>query len=253
MTVMVSTKERGVEFSYQEYRQILQKVGPGLIDYPQAQEAETFTLLRHDVEFSVPRAFEMARIEQAMGICSTFFFQVISSGYNPLSVVNRTRIRAMKEMGHHIGLHLYISHVPEGDWDSLQDELARQRLILETGLDLECTRFSFHRPPRWTLENRSDEIGGLLNAYGASFFEFTETPSQIRYLADSKHQWSYGHPLEDILQQKVQILIHPEEWSEQGGDIKETFRGLIDDHRNDFIETVDQETQRFKQYRADLQ
>jgi hypothetical protein len=253
MTRPVSSNETPAAFSYHEYRQILEAVGPKLKDYSAARQAAAFTILRHDVEFSVSRAYRMARIEQEHGVCSSYFFQVLSSAYNPLSVENRTLIRRIRDMGHHVGLHLYVSHIEEGDWRSVTAELAAQKQIFETGLGIACARFSFHRPPAWTLENRQDEIAGVMNTYGASFFEFSPRPETIKYIADSKHQWSYGHPLDDFPQQKVQILIHPDEWSEDGGDIKDTFKALIDEHRAGFIETMDNETQRFSTYRGELQ
>ena len=200
MTRPVSSNETPAAFSYHEYRQILEAVGPKLKDYSAARRAAAFTILRH-----------------------------------------------------HVGLHLYVSHVEEGDWRSVTAELAAQKQIFETGLGIACARFSFHRPPAWTLENRQDEIAGVMNTYGASFFEFSSRPETIKYIADSKHQWSYGHPLDDFPQQKVQILIHPDEWSEDGGDIKDTFKALIDEHRAGFIETMDNETQRFSTYRGELQ
>ena len=41
-------------------------------------------LLRHDVEFSVPIALKMAKIEADLGISSTYFVQLHSDFYNAL-------------------------------------------------------------------------------------------------------------------------------------------------------------------------
>ena len=71
---------------------------------------------------------------------------------------------------------------------------------MEIGLGLKIDRFSFHRPADWVLKNRSDVMNGLLTLYGGSFFEHTKTPKtpkHIKYLADSRHRWDYGHPLEN--------------------------------------------------------
>lgn len=252
MLQAASEQETKAPFSHREYRQILKRIGPNLKDYPEAARADAFTILRHDVEFSVARAHTMGQIEQAQGIASTFFFQVCSSAYNPFSVRNRTLIHQIGDLGHRIGLHLYVSHVAKGAWDQLEAELRMQKQIFEAGLGLDCERFSFHRPPGWVLENRDDEIGGLLNTYGKSFFEFSDQPSRIKYIADSKHKWPYGHPLDDFAHCKAQILIHPDEWSEQGGDTKNNFGALIDENRAGFIETLDEETQVFSLHREEL-
>lgn len=252
MSQIAFTQASKGTFSYQEYREILKKIGSGLKRFHEAADLESFTILRHDVEFSVARAHKMALLEREQSVNSTFFFQTRSSAYNPFSIKNKTLIHKIKDLGHHVGLHLYVSHLAEGDWGQLEAELQTQKQIFEAGLGLDCDCFSFHRPPRWVLENRNDEICGLLNTYGASFFEFSDQPSHIKYIADSKHQWSYGHPLDDFAQNKVQILIHPDEWSEQGHDTKQNFASLIDEHRAEFGDTLDGETRHFSRYREEL-
>ena len=81
---------------------------------------------------------------------------------------------------------------------------------------MDCNYFSYHRPPKWVLENRNDEISGMINAYGPSFFEFSSNPKEIIYLADSQHKWTYGHPLDRLSSAKIQILTHPDEWTLNG-------------------------------------
>lgn len=245
-------EEARIEFTHVEYLEILQKIGLTLKDYTEAAESDTFTVLRHDVEFSVARAHEMALIEHQLGVTSTFFFQAVSSAYNPFSLINKNLITNIKNLGHRVGLHFYVTHVAAGDWHHLEKELGAQRLLFETGLGLDCDRFSFHRPPRWVLENQEDEITGLINAYGKSFFEFSDQPQHIKYIADSKHRWSYGHPLDAYPQEKVQILIHPDEWSVSGGNTKQNFAALIGEHHDAFIDTLDGESKHFGEYRDDL-
>ena len=66
---------------------------------------------------------------------------------------------------------------------------------------------------------------GKINCYAEDFFHnFSgDKPEELRvhYLADSNHQWKYGHPLHiDYydLPQKMQLLTHPYSWSEEGYD-----------------------------------
>lgn len=249
---VVSQQTSNAPFSYQEYREVLKKVRPPLKTFKQTLGLDAFTILRHDVEFSITRAHTMAQIEYGQQVSSTFFFQVCSSAYNPFSVQNAALIQDIKAMGHHIGLHFYVSLVPEGADDLMKTELQRQKKMFEAGLGVSCTCFSFHRPPPWVLEIRKDKIGGLLNAYGPSFFEFSKDPIKIKYIADSKHQWSYGHPLDTYSHRKLQILIHPDEWTEHGYDAKDNFGSLIEEHRDGFFDTLDSETNIFKDYREEL-
>ena len=110
--------------------------------------------------------------------------------------------------------------------------------------------FSFHRPPRWVLEIRDDIFCGAINAYGSSYFEFSDNPLQIKYIADSKHHWGYGHPMDALAFSKIQILIHPDEWTEKGEeDVNPFFNELIEEHQKEFIETLDSETKHFSEFK----
>ena len=62
-------------------------------------------LLRHDVEFSPEKAYEIAKIENELGIKSTFFLRVHSNEYNIFSFKNMYIIDKIIKMGHEIGLH----------------------------------------------------------------------------------------------------------------------------------------------------
>ena len=47
-------------------------------------------------------------------------------------------IKEIKKMGHNIGLHLYVTHIKEGDWDNLLKSLSFQSYILEKFIDQRC-------------------------------------------------------------------------------------------------------------------
>ena len=66
-------------FSHSEYRQILGKYQERIRDFKDVlnDNEKEFVILRHDVEFSVLRALEIAQIENEFNVCSTFNFQII--------------------------------------------------------------------------------------------------------------------------------------------------------------------------------
>ena len=233
-------------FTYAEYLQILNLYSDRIKSFKEAVRASEFVILRHDVEFSLNRAFKIAKIEKSKGIKSTFFFQVLSNAYNPFSNQNYNTIQKISQMGHSVGLHAYISHIENGDTYQLDKELVKQKTMFEHGLNLECVNFSFHRPPKWVLEIRKDEICDMVNAYGPSFFEFSSQPKNIIYLSDSKHNWSYGHPLAHKEKDKMQILVHPDEWTEAGDDsLVEFFNGLKSEQKVDFENTLNNENKNY--------
>ena len=45
-------------------------------------------MLRHDIEFSVDRAYELAKVEKELGVTSTYTVQVRNNTYNALSEKN---------------------------------------------------------------------------------------------------------------------------------------------------------------------
>ncbi len=236
-------------FSYDEYKLILEALKRKKTTFDDALKGE-FIILRHDVEFNIDRAQKMGAIDKEYGIKSTFFFQVISSAYNPFSVKNKAKILSLIEMGHSVGLHFYISHVPTNNFEKLEYEFTQQKKMFESGLELPCKIFSFHRPPPWVLEIRKDYLFGALNAYGPSFFEYTPTPKTIKYISDSNHKWRYGHPLDNLEFSKMQILAHPDEWSKEKNLTElEFLKSLVDESRRDYISTVDEELKSFAPYR----
>jgi len=210
-----------------------------------------FAIMRHDVEFSVKRAFDLALIENKFGMKSTYNFQVRCNAYNVYSPPNITKILKIKELGHEIGLHLYISNTAQHDWETVCQELNLQIDLLSKILDFEITRFSFHRPKAWMLENRDDTIQGYLNQYGKSFFEYSPAPSEIKYLADSRHEWGYGKPSDHVSKKKIQILIHPDEWTADGLDEENNFKALKAELCQDILDTFMSETPKnFKKYQG---
>ena len=236
-------------FSFGEYSQIL-KALKGRLNKFNPSMPDEFVIIRHDVEFNINRALEVAVLESKVNVSSTFFFQVISSAYNPFSIKNLKKIKKIKDLGHDVGLHFYVTHLSSQDIKELSSELLKQKQLFEIGLNLPCHAFSFHRPPKWVLEIRENIIEGMLNAYGPEFFEFSSNPTKIKYIADSKHEWAYGHPLECLDYQRLQILMHPDEWSTAGDSgNKDFFSNLINENRFDFISTLDEETKHFSDYK----
>ena len=244
-------KLRG-SFTYEEYRSIIKSLNNiKNTTFESALQADCYSIIRHDVEFSIDRAHVMGLIDAELGIKSTFFFQVSSSAYNPFSQKNKGKIKNLEKLGHKIGLHFYVSHIEPENQLALELEFQIQKSIFEMGLGINLDIFSFHRPPKWLLDIRDDYLFNALNAYGPSFFEYTPNPVKIKYMSDSNHQWKNGHPFDDFMKSKMQLLIHPDEWSGQHYlNEKEFLLSLINENRADFISTLDQELKSFAPYRG---
>ena len=64
-------------FSYDDYREIIRiiKSTGRHANYSEALRRDKFIIMRHDVEYSVERAYALARVETSMDFFSTYFFQ----------------------------------------------------------------------------------------------------------------------------------------------------------------------------------
>lgn len=239
------------DFSYILYKIILDKFLNNFKTFNQVLENDDndFVILRHDVEFDLERALTMARIENEHSVNSIYFIQVCSNAYNPFSPINLARIKEIKSLGHQIGLHFYSSHLLDYDWNKIEVELIKQNNLLEDLLGCDVSVFSFHRPKEILLENRNNIIAGLINAYGEKFFDYSDNPTNVKYISDSLHLWRFGHPLEEYPQNKTQLLFHPDYWSLDGLNELDNFKRLIDENATEFKETLNSETKNFSRFK----
>ena len=78
-------------FSYNEFKNLINMVQQNLpiVDYKDVKDnTKKFCVLRHDIEFSIDRAYKLAKIENELGVESTYTVQVRNNTYNALSEKN---------------------------------------------------------------------------------------------------------------------------------------------------------------------
>ena len=239
-------------FSYNEFKNLINMVQQNLpiVDYKDVNDnTKKFCVLRHDIEFSIDRAYKLAKIEKELGVVSTYTVQVRNNTYNALSEKNIDLISKIKELGHHIGLH---QNPPSSmKLDTLKDYIMRDINILEDCYGFEIDRFAFHRPKKEYL-NCYVELDNKINCYDTKFFHFFEEKPEsleILYLADSNHKWKYGYPLDFDFSKinKLQLLTHPFSWSDGGGDNYGNFVTLIRERNDELVNSMNTETNTFPQ------
>ena len=155
-------------FSYDDYKEmirIIQSTGRYCC-YADALGRDKFVIMRHDVEYSVERAYQMARVEQSMDFASTFFFQWTNNTYNILSRRNMDMIKDMHERGQHIGLHFALNGMT--DMQQIRKRIKMEMEILSEMFGFEITEFSIHRPSKDVLRENI-KMDGILNAYQDDF------------------------------------------------------------------------------------
>lgn len=245
-------------FSYDDYRQIIrliQETGNGM-GYEEALDADRFVIMRHDVEYSVERAYALAKVEREMGFTSTWFFQWTNNSYNILSRRNQERIRKIREMGHHVGLHFALNGLT--DMEEVRRQIEKEIRILSEMFGFPITQFSIHRPSKEVLRENI-KLPGVLNAYQDDFFTFAEevgegTALKVKYMSDANHIWRYGYPdRENVFgHDKMQILTHPFAWTEKGYDNRDNYATLVQEKYAEMIDSIDRECKDFYVYREEF-
>ena len=166
-------------------------------------------IIRHDIDFEIEAAYEMAKIENEMGIKTTYFFLISNDSYNIFSKKNYENVIKIKNLGHQISIHF-----DPTIYSDFESGFKMEKQIFELLFNLNISITSLHRPNDFFLDFNS-KIAECDHTY------MNKYTNDIKYFSDSKGLFRYGHPLEskEFLNNKsLQILIHPIWWIYNGAD-----------------------------------
>jgi len=188
--------------------------------------------LRHDVDYSLELAVELAELNNDLGVRGTFFVQVRAAFYNVFAPHEAERIRRLPSLGQRVALH----YASDGGGANADDVAADFELLRRVAHSLDPA-FSWHRPMPGFLDRPETEVPGLVNVYGRRFFR--ETP----YLSDSTHRCTVDEleaALADNDKLELQLLLHPVNWIAGGSSGLEILvRGwirVLRDHERTLLE-----------------
>lgn len=159
--------------------------------------------LRHDIDFDVELALEMARIEARRGTRATYFLMLTSDSYNLFSARNAACVAEIKALGHKVSIHF--DPVRYDDFEAgLQQEVAAFEGFFHTKVDL----ISLHRPNHFFLAH-DRKIGGIAHTYQSKYLR------DVQYVADSRGTFRFGPPKDTkafARGESIHLLIHPIWW-----------------------------------------
>ena len=150
------------KFSYEEYASIIRVVQESgkQVTFQEALHRDRFVIMRHDVEFSIKRAYNLAKFEYDCRFKSIYFFQLSNNIYNLFSDKNLAYVNAILRMGHQVGLHFHMGECE--DLEAVKQRICIDMEILQKKIPGTVPIFSFHRPTDEVL--RADiKMDGLLN------------------------------------------------------------------------------------------
>lgn len=164
-------------------------------------------LIRHDIDWDLNAALNMAKLEYSMGIKSTFFILVNTNNYNILSYENQNIIKEIENYGHEIGLHFDASFY-KIDFNL---HAKKEALILNSILKNKVASIALHNP---SILKFKPKFKNFNDAYSKEYF----IPEY--YLSDSCFSFRNKDPFEFIENFEnspfQQILLHPLHYSKSG-------------------------------------
>jgi len=181
------------------------------IDFTQYKLEGKNIIWRHDIDFSVHRAFTLAQIEAEQGVFSTFFVNPHSEFYNIFEKEITLLVRNIIKLGHKIGLHFDSNYYVDSINVNMEENILFEKHILERTFDIRIDSFSFHNPDVGDWLSIDDEIiCGMINTYSKYL------KKNYDYCSDSNGYWRYRR-LEDVLAEarcdKLHVLTHPGWWT----------------------------------------
>jgi len=225
------------DFTLEHYFETLESVrdefqiGP-VKNFLKKHENKKNIFLRHDVDFSLDYALDMAQSEEKYGFCSTYFILLHSEFYNPYSVKGKEIISKIASLGHEIGLH-YDTRFLSKDMQKTNEQIKNQILILEDISSSYVRSVAPHIPSE--TQNIAIDLKELdiLNTRGEDIVK------DVFYISDSGRYWRNGCMCNHIRNQNnIQILTHPIWWVENSRSIKKQLDLFIEKESTKLIYNI---------------
>lgn len=221
--------EEYADFTEARYRAYLRqaKATYRFVRYGEQVE-ERSILWRHDLDTSMQRALRLAQIEKEEDVVATHFLFPRCLYYNLLNPVIKQIVHEIISLGHDIGLHFDPTSLPHGSSRAdFEAAVGLERDLLEREFGARPTAVSFHLYGVLTEPVPDDPlIAGLVNAYSA------QLRASHGYVSDSNGIWLHRR-LPEVLdaasENHLQVLTHPEWWTEDVHPPRRRLQQAIDD------------------------
>ena len=201
------------------------------IKYPAYNEkvnSQKRIILRHDVDFSLLAAYEIAKRENQLGVKSTFFLYLNSVFYSITYKSDIDVIRNIIALGHDIALH-YDSNSTL----SLDVEL---KILKEIFPECRNDIISFHRPSSYP-DSFEKFISGLPPGTRTTYDNVYV--KNIKYISDSRCILDFGN-LNMVLEnnESLQLLLHPIWWYFEGETTSQKLSGFYNERCNNILRLI---------------
>jgi len=207
------------DFSYEHYLNTLKSFKKDHSFSAYSNFGNKDVILRHDVDFTLESAFEMAKLENGIDTQSTYFLLFHCNLYNIFSAESTRLIKKILGLGHKIGLHYDSNYF-------LENNLNPNEVIIDE------------------IETMKKHFGSQINVITAHNPSITakleiHLPSDIidedsvkfktnrKYLSDSVQNWREGCFCNYIDENRLNLLIHLVWWTRDNKNRIEILENLV--------------------------
>jgi len=214
----IVSKMGSCDFSLDHYKEILEALRNRFQvvrfrDFERYNHSENspFAILRHDIDFSIENALDVARIEHEVEVQSTYFVRLDARHYNPFYLPSMKGLQQIIDWGHDIGLHYSTaSNIFTGE--SCVAIINRQLRVLRELLSYDVKIGAAHETTRLKIDTKAilKETELRMEAYEPRFVK------EMKYISDSSGRWREGCACQWLDRGlDLCILTHPFWWYTQ--------------------------------------
>ena len=194
--------------------------------------SNNFVIIRHDIDRKPLNALRMAKLENKLGIRSTYYFRYPYTFYPNL-------IKEIADLGHEVGYHYEVLSKSKGDFkraiELFEDELNKFRAISD------IKTICMHGSPMSKYDNRDIWKHYNLMDFGLEGEAYLSIAKDVNYFSDTGRSWNCSNKIRDFIPDKneditmnytedlirlarigninkLYILVHPERWSSNNAD-----------------------------------
>ena len=237
-----------INFTHDSYLTLLKDIkasGKKICSFRDLQATDdAYVILRHDIDFSLDKALDMAQLDHAAGITSTFFFLLTAPYYNPLSEEGVEYVKKIAALGHECGLHYDCTGFELLSEQQRLDRVEALANALQDTSGIPIKIIAQHKPAKSPIRQ---EFPAYVNAYSPQYI------SDITYVSDSRRMFRHAD-VTGFLQQtsKCQLLIHPIWWNKAPMTREEIMQSLLSKINGSIQQLLDDELSSINNYIAKM-
>jgi RimJ/RimL family protein N-acetyltransferase len=225
-------KQAPERYSTKRYRTLLThalRLGYAFAGFVDDRPPGRYIYLRHDIDYSLRMAVELAKINQSMGVRGTFCVLLRSQVYNLLSSYGLEGAQQLLALGQRVAFHYAAPPILPAHNEELAALIRTDFEVVRRDLPQIEPAFAWHNPtPELLTRGLHLSVPGLVNIYSEAY---TKT---IPYYSDSNLRHSSAD-FEAILRRNghaaLHLLLHPLNWVAGGSTMTEvlgrTWRFII--------------------------